>query len=76
MTLSEALQQVRENYRDNALMCIEEAERGDFHVNDLPLFIQFQRDSAEAAMRGDYDTSFTFRQAVHELLTGECVPLL
>jgi len=56
--------------------CIEGAMRGDFHVNDLADYIDWQSDAIRSGMAGEADHTFTFQQFRHFLATGECVALL
>lgn len=73
---SRLIQQTREHFSAGHLRCIGAARAGEFRVNDLPKYCADQVARSLAALRGDYDHTFTFRQYVHYLQTGAYVPLL
>lgn len=62
--------------RDVLYACIAEAQRGVVRVNDLAAYTAWRLESAEAALRGDYDRSLTFRQRATYIQTGDCPALL
>ncbi len=72
----ELIQKTRAWFRDNALACIQEAESGTFHVNDLEGYRLSQTTFINEVMRGDYDGSVAFRQLATFIATGESRPLL
>jgi hypothetical protein len=76
MTPEQAIAATRQHFADNALACIAEAESGAVRVGDLSSYIAWRRESARAALAGEHDHTFTFRQHAHYLQTGECVGLL
>ena len=72
----ETRQKAREWFRDNALACIAEMESGAVKVNAPSKYRKQMEQRAVEAMRGDYDSSFTFLQRAHYIETGECIVLL
>jgi hypothetical protein len=70
-------------YADNERVCIAQAERGLFHVNDKMRY--FADCNARAAMHDahangtaseEYRYSVAFLQRAHYIQTGECIALL
>lgn len=76
MTPEQAITATWQHFADNALACIAEAESGAARVNDLPAYVAERREFARAALAGEHDHTFTFRQHAQYLQTGECVGLL
>jgi hypothetical protein len=76
MTNVQALKAARNYYIELAQLCIDDANKGILLVNDLPKFIAWQEQAIEAFKEGKNDHTFTMRQRVHYIQTGDCVALL
>lgn len=76
MTEQEAIQATRERFAQISRDCVTRAQNGEWRVNDLPSYVEWQNSLAQDAMDGKHDHTFTFRQYSHMLLTGECIPFL
>lgn len=75
-TLTQQL--ARQWFHDNALACIAEVESGAVKLAShypVELYREKKLEDAQAALRGDYDHTFTFRQRAQWIETGVCVPL-
>ncbi len=76
MTDEEATLATREWFAENALACIDDAKSGRVHVNNLERYVEWQHECMRAALAGENDHTFTFRQRRQFIQTGRCDPLL
>lgn len=76
MTEEQATLATRKHFADGHSKCIEGAKIGEFHVNDLDSYIEWQQKMINEGFNGDYDHTFAHLQYKHYLLTGISVPLL
>jgi hypothetical protein len=72
MTLTEqTIIATRQHFADIHSSCIEKARAGEFQVNDLGRYVEWQERSRVASLAGDYDHTFTFQQRAWWIQTGE-----
>ena len=76
MTDEQVTLATRQWFAYNAQACIDAAVSGELHVNNLPKYIEYQKQQIIDGMAGEGDHTFAFRQRRHYILTGECVPFL
>ena len=72
----EYMEQARDWFIKNCLLCIKEAATGEVFVNDLNEYIKWRKQQIEAYERGENDHTFTFLQRAYFIQTGESVALL
>ena len=72
----ETIQATREWFADNARRCIAGATNGEWHVNNLAHYVEWQNQRIEESLAGKWDRTFTFQQRAWFMQTGECIPLL
>ena len=72
----ETIQKTRKWFSDNAIACIEEAERGKVFVNDLEEYSKWRNKEAKEYMEGKHDHVVAFLQRAYYIQTGESVALL
>ncbi len=69
----------RQWFADNADACIREAEDGTAPLashHPIELYRGKMAERKDAALAGEFDSTFTFMQRAHYIQTGECVALL
>lgn len=76
MLTQESIQAARQWCHDNAMACIAEVESGDVRVNDPDSYFVSQRKHAQAALDGEFDHTWSFRQRAHFIQNGYCPALL
>lgn len=72
----ELILKTREHFAALHRSCIEKAVSGEYRVNDLPAYILSNEDNIASTLAGANDHTFTFRQYMHYLETGNSIPLL
>lgn len=72
----ETIQATRKWFAENARACRDAAISGEYRVNDLPRYVQWQNQSIEQSLRGEWDYTLAFQQRALYIQTGESVPLL
>lgn len=72
---TEAIQRTREHFADISRRCIEDAQAGRTHVNDLSSYVIYHEQAIADTRAGAYDHTFAFRQMAHYFDTGHCVAL-
>lgn len=72
----ETIQETRKWFADNAEDCINGAMAGEFFVNDISAYVDWQRRRITQSLSGEWDHTFTFLQRALYIQTGVCVPLL
>lgn len=71
----EAVLKARRWFYMNHLNCVKGAISGEYKVNDLPSYVQWQKKSAIDVITGK-SNSLTLLQKAWYIQTGECVALL
>jgi len=72
----EIIQKTREHFAQIHRDCIDGARRGEWHVNDLDRYVEWQEECIRSSLAGESDHTLTFLQRAYWLETGESVPLL
>jgi len=70
------IQATREWFAQNARDCIDAAQSGRIHVNDLSRYVTQQMYRRDGALAGHIDHTLTFIQRALYIQTGVSVPLL
>lgn len=72
----ESILAARQKGVDNCTACIEGAKNGDFRVNNLKDYIEWQEKSIQNYKNGVCDNTLGFLQSAYFIQTGKCIPLL
>jgi hypothetical protein len=73
---AETIQKTRQWFADNAQDCILGANRGEFYVNDLGKFTDWQNRCIAESLSGAWDHNLTFVQRALFIQTGQSIPML
>lgn len=73
---AETILKTRQHFVEICEDCIKAATNKDYFVNDIPKYIEWNKERIELTKAGESDKTFTFMQRAYWIQTGEMVALL
>ncbi len=73
---NETILATRSHFITNCNACILGACSGEFRVNDLPKYIDWQKRYISSIAKGESDHTLTFLQQALYIQTGNCIAIL